>query len=125
MDLVKSVLVALLILLITPIFFFDSDKLNIVEIRYYIVVFLLCLIVFCFGVLRLFNAITVNSMFLKNLRKSLTISNTRMAKLGLDLHSLSQKVDHNTKSEDSSTDDLVRTIEKLIAAIKKSDENRK
>ena len=44
---------------------FEADKINAAEIRFYVVIFLLLCLIMCFATLRLYNAITVNTRYMK------------------------------------------------------------
>lgn len=85
-----------------PPFFFSPGTITVLEIRYYVIVFLLVVMVGVFGVLRMYNATVQNTRFLHKLNQDL-VKYTR------ELKTLAKAVE----------DGLRKPLFQMIVAIKK------
>lgn len=95
--------ISLLVALFIPPFFF-SEHLTTFEIRYYIFLFFAVLLLAVFGVLRLYNAIVVNTKFMLTLRAKISSLITKIPKITTGM------------------DNLSKDGKKIVEAIKKKDE---
>lgn len=107
------VIIVILAIAIPPFFF--QKEITPFEIRYYVVVFLLCTMIMCFSVLRMYNATVHNTRFVILLKNSINMLMTEMRKLkGVvdknvkELHRVKDSVDRSINEIRASTEKIIR-----------------
>lgn len=94
-----KILVVVLVLvvlgfLIVPLFYF-KEEITVLEIRYYIAIFLVCIIIMCFGVLRIYNSVVINTRYLIYLRNSIQLLMSELRKLRASVEKNSKDLKYN------------------------------